>query len=213
MKVLLTGFMPFGKSNINPSYEAVKLVPNEIMGAKIVKREIPVVFRKGGQAVIDAICKVKPDVVVLVGQAGGRFGINPERVAINVEDCSPSFPDNEGNSPQDEAIIADGPAAYFTNLPVKAMVKKMMDNGIPAYISNSAGTYVCNDTMYHMLHLLYTKFPNVLGGFIHVPYATVQLNVKAPSMSIEDMAKGLQLSIEAILENHKNINATNSTSY
>ena len=213
MKVLLTGFMPFGKSTINPSYEAVKLVPDEILGAEIVKREIPVVFRKGGEAVIEAIREVKPDVVVLVGQAGGRFAITPERIAINVEDCSPSFPDNEGNAPQGEAIAADGPDAYFTTLPIKAMVKKMMDNGIPASISNTAGTYVCNDIMYHMLHLLHNEFPTVRGGFIHVPYATIQLNAKYPSMSIDDMARGLTFSIEAILENEKDIDAAGGSTH
>ncbi len=205
MKVLLTGFQPFGKDTMNPSFEAVKLVPDEILGAQIVKKEIPVVFRKGGAVVAQAVREEKPDIVILVGQAGGRTAMCPERVAINIEDCAPSFPDNEGNAPQGETIAEDGPAAYFTTLPIKAMVQKMQENGVPAIVSNTAGTYVCNDLMYHLLHLLHTEFPNVRGGFIHVPYATVQNYPKQPSMTIEEMAKGLRLSIEAAIEHEKDL--------
>ena len=152
MKVVVTGFQPFGKETMNPSFEAVRLLPDEIKGAQIVKKEIPVVFRKGGQTVQEIVRAEKPDIVILVGQAGGRTSMNVERVAINCEDCPTGFPDNEGNCPQGEKIYEDGPDAYFATVPVKAMVKKMMDNGVPAAISNTAGTYVCNDLMYHLLY-------------------------------------------------------------
>ena len=151
MKVLVTGFQPFGKETMNPSFEAVRLLPDEINGAQIVKAEIPVVFRKGGNEVQKLVRQENPDIVLLVGQAGGRSSMNVERVAINCEDCPSGFPDNEGNCPQGEKVYEDGPDGYFSNLPIKAMVKNMMDHGVPAAVSNTAGTYVCNDLMYHLL--------------------------------------------------------------
>ena len=120
MKVLVTGFQPFGKETMNPSFEAVRMLPDEIAGAQIVKEEIPVVFRKGGQAVHEAVRRENPDIVILVGQAGGRAAMTVERVAINCEDCPSGFPDNDGNAPQDEKIYADGPDAYFATVPIKA---------------------------------------------------------------------------------------------
>ncbi len=208
MKVLLTGFEPFGADKVNPSYEAVKLVPDEILGAEIVKKEIPVVFRKGGAVVAEAVREVKPDIVILVGQAGGRTAVTPERVAINCEDCRPNFPDNEGNCPQGEKIAEDGPDAYFATVPVKAMVKKMLENNVPAAVSNTAGTYVCNDLMYHLLHQLHNEFPSIRGGFIHVPYATIQGYSNVASMPLSEIAKGLALSIEACIENEQDIAAS-----
>lgn len=205
MKVLVTGFQPFGKETTNPSYEAIKLLPDEILGAQIIKEEIPVVFRKGAACAAAAIRREQPNLVLLVGQAGGRTCMTVERVAINIEDCPSGFPDNEGNSPVDEAVSADGPAAYFSTLPIKAMVKKMMDNGIPAQVSNTAGTYVCNDLMYHVLHLLSTEFPHIRGGFIHVPYASTQKHPNVASMPLEQIAKGLALSIEACMETEQDL--------
>lgn len=205
MKVLITGFQPFGPESKNPSYEAVKLLPDEIKGAQIIKKEIPVVFRKGGAVLAETVKEVQPDIVLCVGQAGGRMCINPERVAINCEDCAPSFPDNDGNAPQGEKIAADGPDAYFATVPIKAMVEKMVANDIPAAVSNTAGTYVCNDLMYHLLHLIHTEYPNIRGGFIHVPYATMQHNFKFASMPLTEIAKGLELCIEACLETETDI--------
>ena len=212
MKVLVTGFAPFGKDTLNPSFEAVRLLPDRIGEATIIKKEIPVVFHKGANLVEQCIRQEQPELVLLVGQAGGRTCITPERVAINVQDCSPNFPDNEGNLPQGEPIVADGPAAYFATVPIKAMVAKMLENGVPAAISNTAGTYVCNDLMYQLLHLLQREFPQTRGGFIHVPYATIQNHPNAPSMTLEQMASGLRLSIEACLEQEKDIStATGAT--
>lgn len=205
MKVLITGFEPFGKETTNPSYEAVRLLPDEINGAKIVKAEIPVVFRKGGEEVQKLVRQENPDIVILVGQAGGRSAVTVERIAINCEDCPSGFPDNAGNSPQGEKIYEDGADGYFSNLPIKAMVKKMMDNDVPASVSNTAGTYVCNDLMYHLLYLIHQELPAIRGGFIHVPFATTQKHPNQPSMLLEQISKGLELSIEAALENEKDL--------
>ena len=213
MKVLVTGFQPFGKETMNPSFEAVRMLPDEIAGAQIVKEEIPVVFRKGGQAVHEAVRRENPDIVILVGQAGGRAAMTVERVAINCEDCQSGFPDNEGNAPQDEKIYADGPDAYFATIPIKAMVKKMMDNGVPASVSNTAGTYVCNDLMYHLLYQLAHEFPNTRGGFIHVPYATIQNHPNMASMTLEEISRGLLLSVEAAIENEQDIAAAGGATH
>lgn len=213
MKVLITGFQPFGKETMNPSFEAVRMLPDEIGGAQIVKEEIPVVFRKGGQAVHEAVRREKPDIVILVGQAGGRAAMTVERVAINCEDCPGGFPDNDGNSPQDEKIYADGPDAYFATVPIKAMVKKMMDNGVPASVSNTAGTYVCNDLMYHLLYQLAHEFPNTRGGFIHVPFATIQNHPNSASMTLEEISRGLLLSVEAAIENEQDICAAGGATH
>lgn len=201
MKVLITGFQPFGGETMNPAYEAIKQLPEEIAGARIVKKEIPVVFRKGGNVVYEAIKQEQPDIVICVGQAGGRIGITPEFVGINYQDAR--IPDNDGNQPNSEAIQPDGPAAYFTKLPVKAMVAEMQKKDIPASISYSAGTYVCNDVMYQLLYDIDKSFPHIKGGFIHVPYATEQVVDKpgSPSLSLETIAKGLEICIYAVLEN------------
>ena len=130
MKILITGFDPFGGENINPALEAVKKLPDTILGQEVIKIEIPTVFRKSLEKIEENIEKHNPDVVISVGQAGGRFGVTPERVAINMDDAR--IKDNEGNQPIDISIYEDGEAAYFSNLPIKAMVKEMTDNGIPA---------------------------------------------------------------------------------
>lgn len=205
MKILITGFDPFGGENINPALEAVKKLPDTILNSEIIKLEIPTVFRKSLETIEENIINHKPDVVISVGQAGGRFGVTPERVAINIDDAR--IKDNEGNQPIDISIFEDGEAAYFSNLPIKAMVKEMMVNGIPASVSNTAGTFVCNHVMYGILYLIDKKYPNIRGGFIHVPYIPSQVTTKPnmPSMSIDDISKGLELSIKAIIENSSDI--------
>ncbi|MBS5939343.1 pyroglutamyl-peptidase I [Clostridium sartagoforme] len=211
MKILITGFDPFGGENINPALEAVKKLPDTILGQEVIKIEIPTVFRKSLEKIEENIEKHNPDVVISVGQAGGRFGVTPERVAINMDDAR--IKDNEGNQPIDISIYEDGEAAYFSNLPIKAMVKEMTDNGIPASVSNSAGTFVCNHVMYGILYLVDKKYPNIRGGFIHVPYIPSQVTTKpnTPSMSIDDIAKGLELSIKAIIENSSDIKTVGGT--
>lgn len=211
MKILITGFDPFGGENINPALEAVKKLPDTILGSEIIKLEIPTVFRKSLETIEKNIIKHNPDVVISIGQAGGRFGITPERVAINMDDAR--IKDNEGNQPIDISIYEDGEPAYFSNLPIKAMVKELNDNGIPASISNSAGTFVCNHVMYGVLYLIDKKHPNIRGGFIHVPYIPSQVTTKPnmPSMSIDDIAKGLELSIKAVIENSSDIKTIGGT--
>lgn len=205
-KVLITGFEPFGGEEINPAYEAVKLLPDEIDGAKLIKLEIPTVFQKGVDAVYNAIQKYQPDYVLCIGQAGGRSQLTPEWVGINFRNAR--IADNEGNQPVQTPVIEGGPAAYFTMLPVFCMVEKMKENGIPASVSYSAGTYVCNDVMYSLLHYCHTEFKNTKGGFMHVPYSTEQ-TVNHPSgtpgMNLKDIAKGIEISIEVILENDHDI--------
>ena len=211
MKILITGFDPFGGESINPALEAVKKLPDTILGQEVIKIEIPTVFRKAVEKIEENIEKHNPDVVISVGQAGGRFGVTPERVAINIDDAR--IQDNEGNQPIDIAIYEDGENAYFTNLPIKAMVKEMNDNGIPASVSNTAGTFVCNHVMYGILYLIDKKYPNMRGGFIHVPYVPSQVTTKPnmPSMSADDITKGLELSIKAIIENSSDIKTIGGT--
>lgn len=199
MKILVTGFDPFGGETVNPAYEAVKLLPDTIGGAEIIKLEIPTVFSASGPAVEEGIRKYQPDVVLCIGQAGGRASISVEKVAINFVDAR--IPDNNGEQPLDEPLQADGPAAYFSTLPVKAMVQHVKDAGLPCYLSFTAGTYVCNSIMYNVLYMCEKRYPNIRAGFIHVPYACGQVIDKAstmPSMPLETIAKSLEYAIEAI---------------
>lgn len=200
MKILLTGFEPFGGETINPAQEAVQLVRDEIKGAQIVKCYVPVVFGKAIDTVYAAMKKEEPDAVLLIGQAGGRFEITPERVAINCDDGR--IPDNEGNQPVDQPVKADGPAAYFSKLPVKKMVEYMKKANVPASISNTAGTYVCNHLMYGVLYHIDREFPDMIGGFMHVPFLHEQVMNKkeTPSLSKEDVVKGIEASLEAIID-------------
>lgn len=195
MRVLITGFEPFGGEITNPAYEAVKGLPDQISDIQIIKSEIPTAFQVSIQK-IEALIKTHlPDVVICVGQAGGRSNITIERVGINVDDAG--IPDNLGKQPIDEAIYLDGPAAYFSTLPIKAIVKALRENGIPASVSNSAGTYVCNHIMYGLLHVLKTEYPGVRGGFIHVPYCESQVVDKpnVPSMNLFSITKALKIAI------------------
>ena len=202
MKLLLTAFDPFGGDAINPALEAVKLVADKIGRFDIVKLEVPTVFRKSIDTVAKAIEEEKPDVVLCIGQAGGRFEITPERVAINVDDAR--IKDNEGNQPIDIKIFEDGENAYFTTLPIKAMVEAIREVNLPAAVSNTAGTFVCNHLMYGVLYTLAKKYPHIKGGFTHVPFIPAQVARRtpvAPYMALEDIKRGLEASIDAIDKN------------
>ena len=206
MKILVTGFDPFDGEEVNPANEAVKLLPRNISGAEIITIEIPTVFGRGAESVEKAIIEYNPDAVVCIGQAGGRSCISIEKIGINLREAS--IPDNDGNQPIDERIKEDGENAYFSTLPVKAMVSNVRKNGIPAHLSYTAGTYVCNDVMYLLLYMIDKKYPNIKGGFIHVPYATEQVVDKPnniSSMPIQTIAKGLEYAIEAIVNNESEI--------
>ncbi|MDR2101361.1 MAG: pyroglutamyl-peptidase I [Treponema sp.] len=201
MKLLLSAFDPFGGDVVNPALEAVKLVPGKIGDTEIVKLEVPTVFRKSINRLVEAIKKEKPDAVLCVGQAGGRFDITPERVAINVDDAR--IPDNEGNQPVGP-IYEDGDAAYFATLPIKAMVQKIREAGLPSSVSNTAGTFVCNHIMYGLLYHIARSFPHIKGGFIHVPFIPEQVvnrPAPAPYMALADIAKALEEAVKAIGEN------------
>lgn len=164
-KILLTAFEPFGGETKNVSQEAAARVPETVAGVRIVKCLLPVVFGTAGETLRAAIEREAPDAVLCVGQAAGRTHVTPERVAINLRDAR--IADNAGAMPVDEPIVPGGPAAYFSNLPVRAMVERM--GQIPSALSYSAGTFVCNDVMYTLLHLIDRRYRQMRGGFVHIP--------------------------------------------
>ena len=199
MKILVTSFEPFEKDTLNSSQEALRGVPETLEGAEIVKRVLPVVFGKSIEALRAALREEQPDAVLCLGQAGGREELTPERVAINLNDAR--TPDNAGQQPFDESIIADGPAAYFTTLPVKAMAEAIREAGVPSKVSTTAGTYVCNQVMYGLMHMLSEEFPGTRGGFLHIPYLDEQKaeHPDAPSLPLEDLTRGVTAAIRAVI--------------
>ncbi|SJZ54586.1 pyroglutamyl-peptidase [Pilibacter termitis] len=197
MKVLITGFDPFGTEVINPSFEAVKHLPKKIANAEIIKLELPTVFQKSSEILKKEIQIHHPEIVICVGQAGGRASISLERVAINLAEAR--IPDNEGNQPVDKKIEIAGETAYFTNLPIKAMMKNIQQHSLPAEISYTAGTFVCNDIFYRLMYLINNDYPKIKGGFIHVPFSHEQVNGREnlPSMSLDDITRSLFYAIES----------------
>lgn len=200
--VLLTGFAPFGGETSNPSWEAVaQLQGARITGHTIQTYLLPVEFGASLKALRKTMREHKPALVLCVGQAGGRSRLSLERVAINLMDAR--IADNAGNAPIDAAIAADGPAAYFSTLPIKTMLRELHKAGIPAEISLTAGAYVCNEVFYGLMHMLRNK-PRVRGGFVHIPFSNAQAvhHPNAPSMSIEQMVEGLRIAIKTALKTH-----------
>lgn len=199
MKLLITGFDPFGGEKTNPAIEAVKRLPAAIAGATVVPLEIPTVFGTCAEVVRQAIITERPDVVLSVGQAGGRSALTPERIAIDLDDGR--IPDNAGFQPVDQPIQPNGPAAYFTQLPVKAMAQAIRQAGLPSHVSTTAGTYVCNHIMYQVQHLRATEFPQLQAGFIHIPFLPEQVVQRSgvPSLSLTDDVRGLTAAIRAIV--------------
>lgn len=204
-KILITGFDPFDKEKINPAYEAVKYIPDEILGNKIIKLEIPTVSYKGIKKTIQAIDEYQPDIVINVGQAGGRFSVTPERVAINLNDFR--IKDNEGNQPLDSKISESGENAYFSTIPIKAIVKDLKKENIPSTVSYSAGTFVCNQVMYGVLEYISKNKLNIKAGFVHIPFMTEQIidKVNAPSLSLDQLIKALEVIIKSCIENNEDI--------
>lgn len=202
MKLLITGFDPFGGEKTNPAIEAVKRLPAAIAGATVVPLEIPTVFGTCAEVVRQAIITERPDVVLSVGQAGGRSALTPERIAINLDDGR--IPDNAGFQPVDQPIQPNEPAAYFTQLPVKAMAQAIRQAGLPSHVSTTAGTYVCNHIMYQVQHLRATEFPQLQAGFIHIPFLPEQVVQRSgvPSLSLTDDVRGLTAAIRAIVIAH-----------
>jgi pyroglutamyl-peptidase len=205
-KVLITGFEPFGGEPVNPSLEAVKLLATKTFAnVEVITKKLPAVFHTSIRILKAVIDEVKPDIVICVGQAGGRNDITVERVAINVDDAK--IPDNEGNRPIDARIVEDGPAAYWSSLPIKAIVEKMREAGVPASVSQTAGTFVCNHTFYGLSHLIATEYPGIRGGFIHIPYLPEQAarHPGAPSMSVEIIVRSLEIAIQTAVAQKEDI--------
>lgn len=194
MKIIVTGFDPFGGETINPSIECVKALP-EIEGVELIRLELPTVFKESAKRLNEVINDVKPDAVLSVGQAGGRPGITMERIAINVDDAR--IPDNISQQPIDETIQTEGEAAYFTTLPIKRIVKAIREAGISAEVSNSAGTFVCNHIMYQSLFAATKAVKPFKAGFMHIPFIPEQTTDK-PSLSLDKSTKALQIAIETI---------------
>ncbi|WNC17424.1 pyroglutamyl-peptidase I [Brevibacillus brevis] len=204
--ILVTGFDPFGGEPINPAWESVKrLSEGSYENYKVEVRQMPTVFDKSLECLYAAIDETRPDLVICVGQAGGRPDITVERVAINVNDAR--IPDNEGNQPIDTPIVEGGPTAYWSTLPIKAIVKELRDQGVPASVSQTAGTFVCNHLFYGLMHVLALKYPETRGGFIHIPYLPQQAARLAgqPSMAVETIEKGLRIAIETALSHENDI--------
>lgn len=198
MNILVTAFDPFGGESVNPAQQAVERLADIIGDAKINKLIIPTVFGKAAENAIAQMDLLRPDAVICVGQAGGRKAVTPERVAINVMDAN--IKDNIGQQPVDEPIVADGPAAYFSTLPVKAMVQAIRDAGLPGEVSNSAGTFVCNSLLYSVLHHAALHMPETRAVFVHVPYIPEQVAGKdgVASMPLDDIVRALSAAIEGI---------------
>ncbi|PLY46407.1 pyroglutamyl-peptidase I [Lelliottia sp. F153] len=197
--VLVTGFEPFGGETVNPSWEVVRQLEGSIIDScRVVTRQLPCVFGESLSVLNAAIDELEPAVVIAVGQAGGRVDVTVERVAINVDDAR--IADNRGQQPIDVAIVPDGPAAWFSSLPIKAMVAAMREKGIPASVSQTAGTFVCNHVMYGLLHKISGKTA-VKGGFIHIPYLPEQAAAHpgAPSMAAHTVKAALIVAVEVAL--------------
>lgn len=193
-KILISGFDPFGGEAINPSYEAVKLLPNVIGEYELTKIELPTVFGRAAKIMIERIEEMRPDAVICVGQAGGRRGITPEVIGINLREAS--IADNAGDMPKNEKICAGAPDGIFSTLPVREMVEAIKAEGLPASLSFSAGAFVCNDLLYSLLYEF--RETDVKIGFIHVPFLPEQAKEGVPSMELAKIVRGLRTAIECL---------------
>lgn len=204
--VLMTAFEPFGGESINPSWEAVSALEGKQIGeAVIVTRQLPVVFSEVLDVLYRALEEIKPDAIISVGQAGGRSDISIERIGINIDDAR--IADNAGQQPVDESIAPDGPAAYFSRLPIKAIVAALHEVGIPASVSQTAGTFTCNHVMYGLLHWLHSHDNSARAGFIHIPYLPQQaaLHPGAPSMSVTNVIQALEIAVSVTLQTQQDV--------
>ena len=200
MKILLTAFEPFGGESVNPALEAMKRIDEQIGEAQIVKIEVPTSFCRADKTVTQAIDVDNPDVVIMLGQAGGRTAITPEKIAVNFK--AAKIPDNDGCMPFGEQIIKNAADNYESTLPIDDIVKNIKNTGVPAEISNSAGTYVCNCLFYSVMHYIVTSGKTIKAGFIHVPYEMSQVKNKPDvfAMTLDDIVKGLEVAIKTTIE-------------
>ncbi len=197
MKALVTGFEPFGGERVNPAFEALCHLPPRLGALALATRVLPAVFGRSLDALEAAVAANAPDIVLCVGLAGGRAALSLERVAINLDDAR--IPDDAGRQPIDLPVVAGGPPAYFATLPIKAAAAALREAGLPAVVSNTAGTFVCNHVFYGLLHLAATRHPGLRGGFLHVPYLPVQAARHAgspwgmPSMALDQIVRGIEI--------------------
>ena len=193
-QLLITGFDPFGGASVNPAREAVMALPDVVGDYALTKLEIPTVFGLAAETVLRAAEALCPDVILCVGQAGGRAAITPEVVAINLREAS--IPDNAGNQPKNMPVVENAPAAYFSTLPVRAMAEEVKAAGIPCSLSYSAGVFVCNDLLYSLLH--HYDGTDTRVGFVHIPYLPEQAGERVASLPLEDAVRGLTAAIQAL---------------
>lgn len=193
-KLLLTGFEPFGGETVNPALEAVLRVDDSVGGYAVRKLAVPVVFGLAGETVLREAARFHPDVILCVGQAGGRRAVTPEQVAINLRDAA--LPDNAGNAPRELPVVPGGPDGLFSPLPVRRMAEAITRLGLPGAVSYSAGTYVCNDLLYTLLHAL--RFTPVRAGFLHVPYLPEQAHPEQPSLPLSDIVRALEAALSVL---------------
>ena len=193
-KLLITGFDPFGGESVNPSWEAVKLLPEAVGAYQLTKLQIPTVFGLAARTVLETAEVLQPEVILCIGQAGGRSNITPEVVGINLREAK--IADNAGAQPVNVPIVSGGPAAYFATVPVRKMVSAMEQASFPAALSYTAGTFVCNDVLYSLLH--HYDGSQVRVGFIHVPFLPEQAKEGVPSMPLEQIAQALEAAIGAL---------------
>ena len=189
-KLLITGFDPFGGQLVNPSWEAVRCLPEQIGAWQLTKLQLPTVFDRAGQMLVQAARELGADAVISVGQAGGRRGITPEVVGINLREAR--IPDNAGQQPVNVPVVPSGPEAYFATLPVREMVRAMEAAGLSCSLSYSAGAFVCNDVLYTLLYRF--RGTQVRVGFIHVPFLPPQ---GEPSLPLEQTTAALRAAIGA----------------
>lgn len=190
-QLLITGFEPFGGETVNPSWEAVRLLPEELGDYRLTKLQIPTVFGRAAGTVLETARTLHPDVILCIGQAGGRSGVTPEVVGINLREAR--IPDNAGNQPENVPVVENAPAAYFSTVPVRAMVGAIQGAGVPAALSYSAGAFVCNDVLFSLLHAYDGTQTKV--GFIHVPFLPEQAKENAPSLPLADIVAALTAAI------------------
>jgi pyroglutamyl-peptidase len=209
MKALVTGFEPFGGDPVNPALEMLRYLPARLGGLDLATCVLPTAFGRAREVLADALATTRPDLVLCAGLAGGRTGLSLERVAINLDDAR--IPDNLGQQPIDRPVVPGGPAAYFATLPIKAAVLALREAGLPAVVSNSAGTFVCNHVFYGLMHLAATRYLALRGGFLHLPYLPVQAARHAdpaggaPSMALDDIVRGIAIVLETAATRREDI--------
>ena len=209
--VLLTGFEPFGGEAMNPSWEIARAIDGWVCEGRVVRVALlPCVFGDALAKLDEAIAAHRPELVICLGQAGGRAEISIERVAVNIDDAR--IPDNLGRQPIDAAIVADGPAAYFSTLPIKALARDLRDAGIAAAVSNTAGTFVCNHVFYALMHRLATSqaLAQARGGFVHVPYTQEQVTGRpgVPAMALSTQIDGIRQLLRSALRTREDVRET-----